>query len=191
MAAGPDALYEAAEELLAAAAAALTNAPVQCPICGGGPTNYQAIWPGEPVFDCPETLAVHAGGVAVADTLPLQPPLQPMQRIVTTGIVDLAALTITVTRCVPVIEQEQQSLLLPRQELVNASAKVIYGDLWRIWNYLVWAHREGLLFQRPSGRREFLFEPAIPVRTSGGVGGWIIPVRFQLDGYRPPEVPSP
>lgn len=176
MAPGPGDLFAAAQELLAAAAAALVEAPA-------GSIAYQAIWPGLPSYDCAPALFVHAGGTSFADTYPLQPPLQPMQQMVTTGEVNLLALTITVIRCVPVIEQEQQSVLLPSPQIITDAAEDIYGDLWAIWNYLKNQHRAGLLFQRPSGRREFRFDPAVPVRTSGGVGGWEIPVRVELSGY--------
>jgi uncharacterized protein (DUF1501 family) len=170
-------LWDCAAELLAAAAIALeTEAPA-------GPIDYQAIWPGLPSYDCVPALYVHVGGPAIADTYPLQPPLQPMQRIVTSGEVNIVQLTITVLRCVPVIEQESQSILLPSPALINQSAHDVLGDLWAIWNYLKNQHRLGNLYQTPSGRREFAFDPAQPVRTSGGAGGWEIPIRVQLGGY--------
>lgn len=171
-------LYEVAEELLAAAAAALEDSP-------GGPLVHKAVWPGAPAFDCPEALYVYMTGPAVADTYPLQPPLQPMQRLVTTGQVDLVSYTIQVIRCVPVIGGDEQTITLPSEDAVSASARICYGDAWAIWNYLSHAHREGLLFQVPSGRREFEILPVTPLATSGGVGGFIIPVRVQVPGYRP------
>lgn len=175
---GPGDLYAAAEELLAAAGQALLASP------GGGiPVTSQAIWPGLPSYDCIPALYVHAGGTSFADTYPLQPPLQPWQRMVTSGEVNLLVLTITVLRCVPVLEQTQQSVLFPSATDISASAEIVYGDLWAIWNYLKNQHRAGVLFQTPSGRREFNFLPAVPVRTSGGAGGWEIPVSVQLPGY--------
>jgi hypothetical protein len=178
---GPGDLYAAAQELMAATADAVATSP-------GGPIDFdhggvQAIWPGLPSYDCVPALYVHAGGAAIGDTYPLQPPLQPMQRMVTTGQVPLLQLTITVLRCVPVIEEDQQSIVLPSQALIEAAAQQVYGDLWAIWNHLKNEHRAGNLFQRPSGRREFIFDPAVPVRTSGGAGGWEIPIRVELGGY--------
>lgn len=169
-------LYDAASELLAAAAASLMDAPA-------GPITTQAIWPGLPAYDCAPALYVHAGGVSIGDTMPLQPPLQPMQRMVTTGEVNLLALTITVLRCVPTVVQQGETVLLPSTQLISMAAEDCYGDLWAIWNGLKNQHRAGTLFQRASGRREFAFDAAIPVRTSGGVGGWEIPVRVELSGY--------
>lgn len=173
-------LFDAAETLLNAASDALTNeAPA-------GPISFQAIWPGLPAYDCVPMLAVHAGGANVADTYPLQPPLQPGQRIAYGDMVDLVAFTITVLRCVPGIEQVSQTSLLPDPDAITASAADCYGDLWAIWNHLKNEHRAGVLFQTPSGRREFFLDPAVPVRTSGGAGGWEIPVRVQLGGYNRP-----
>lgn len=183
---GPGDLYAAAQELLAACVVALEDSP-------GGPIMdaSTAIWPGLPSYDCVPALYVHAGGPSVADTYPLQPPLQPAQRMVTTGMVLLAQFTITVLRCVPVLEQDGQTIALPSPAELGAAAEEVYGDLWAIWNYLIFAHRPvsqgglGTLFQTPSGRREFQFDPAIPVPTSGGAGGWEVPVRVQLGGYTP------
>lgn len=173
---GPDDLYDAAQQLLDAAAVAVATAR-------GGAIDLQAIWPGLPSYDCVPALYVHAGGTSIGDTLPLQPALQPMQRMVTTGEVNLLQLTITVLRCVPVIEEEQASILLPDPVAISAAAAECYADLWAIWNHLKNEHRAGHLFQRPSGRREFVFDPAVPVRTSGGAGGWEIPIRVELGGF--------
>ncbi len=171
-------LYAAAAELLAAAEVALTDTPAGCPA-------YRAIWPGRPTFDCCPAVFVHVGGADVGGTLPLVPSLQPMQRMVTTGLVELVALTVTVIRCVPVIEQQGQLAVLPEVPDIQAAAATIHADLWAIWNYFVHAHRDGILFQYPSGRREFILDPAVAIVTSGGAGGWQIPVRVQLAGYRP------
>ena len=169
-------LYAAAEELLAAAALSLQDAP-------GGTISYQAVWPGMPAYDCAPALFVHAGGPRYGDTIPLSPPLQPYQRQVTTGVVNLIELTITVLRCVPTLEQAGQTIALPSPAAVSAAAEQTMGDVWAIWNGLKNQHRAGTLFQRPSGRREFGFNPAVAVRTSGGVGGWEIPCVLELGGY--------
>src|SRR5262249_8500537 len=116
---------------------------------------------------------------------PLQPPLADHQRIAVTGLVDLVAYTIQVTRCVPTIESEGQTIALPHESDVEASSRILYSDAWAIWNYLVWAHREKILFQTPSGRPEFTIGPVTPLRTSGGIGGFNIPVSVQVPGYKP------
>lgn len=183
MSPGPLDLYGAAERLLSLTANAVATTP-------GGPIDYQAIVQGLPVFDCPPAIYVSAGAVQIADTSPLGPTLQPMQRIVQTGVLDLPVFTITVIRCVEaVILHEGQSLILPSAAAVSSDAYVCYADVWAVWNALIHAHRDGTLFQSPSRRREFAVDQAIPVRTEGGAGGWLLQVRFQLDGYDPEVAP--
>jgi hypothetical protein len=172
---GPSDLFDAAQELLSACAEALTTT-------SGGGIAIQIISPGLPSFDCAPALYVHAGGPSVGGTYPLQPPLQPMQRMVY-QMVDLVQYTVTVIRCIPVIGQTQQSIALPQAAAITAASEPIYEDVWAIWNHCKNLHRAGLLFQSASGRREFEFQPAIPLRTSGGVAGWEIPMTVQLGGY--------
>lgn len=175
---GPGDLYAAAQALLAAAVTGVEqNTLAAVP-------SYQAIWLGLPSFDCPEAIHVYCGGSAFGDTYPLQPPLQPMERIVTTGLVPLVQMTICVTRCVPVPQGTTgQSQRLPTPASISAAAAIGYADLWAVWHELIQQHRNGTLFQSPSKRTEFILDPAFPVKTSGGVGGWDIPVRFHLPGY--------
>lgn len=173
---GPGDLFAAAQALLTASAAGVATSP-------GGPIDYQAIWPGLPAFDCAPAIHVHTGGASFADTYPLQPPLQPMQQIAMNGEVNLIVFTVTVLRCVPTVTQGQSSVLLPQVAAITESARITMGDLWAVWNHLKNQHRAGLLFQTPSGRREFRFLPAVPLRTSGGVGGWEIQVAVELSGY--------
>ena len=68
----------------------------------------------------------------------------------------------------------------------SAAAAICYADLWGVWNYLKNQFRAGLLFSSQSNRREFQFDPAIPVQSQGGVAGWSIPIRIQLGGYNSP-----
>jgi hypothetical protein len=176
MSGGAEALYDAAWELLQAASLAVAGSP-------GGPIKNQAVWPGAPSYDCVPALYVHAGNAQVGDTYPLQPPLQPMQRVRSTGQVELVSFTITVLRCVPVLRGAGQTLALPVMAAINKSASETYGDLWAVWNGLIAQYRDGTLFASPSHRREFMLDPAIPVRTSGAAGGWEIGVRVQIPGY--------
>lgn len=175
---GPDDLFDAAVELLGAAAEIIATTP-------GGPILYQAVWYGPPAYDCVPMLVVHAGGPSIAGTYPLQPPLAEMQRTVTTRNVYLAQLTITVLRCLPTVEEQGQTLLNPDPAVVTAAARIVLADGWALWNGLIARHRAGTLFGSPSGRREFMLETPMPVRPQGGAGGWEIPVRFQLGSYCP------
>lgn len=173
---GPNDLFQAVKQFLDACVKSLVDVGIT-------PPGYQAIWTGLPAFDCVPALSVHLGGPHVGDTYPLQPPLQPMQRIATTGQVNLLAMTCTIIRCWPVAEQQQQSLLLPSTQEITDASEETYNDLWAIWNGLKNQHRLGTLFQTRSGRREFLLDPAVPVNTSGGAAGWQIPIQVQLGGY--------
>lgn len=176
--AGPGDLYALAVEFLGACSAALDDAP-------GGPIAYNAISPGPPAYDCAPAVYIHLGGPSVADTLPFSPSLQPTHRIGVQGMVDMIQMTCTVLRCVPTIEGpgQGQTIKLPPATAISAAAAEVYGDLWAIWNYLKNAYRAGLLFQSPSGNREFIFFPAVPVKAQGGVAGWEMSVGVQLGGY--------
>jgi hypothetical protein len=168
-----------------AAALELLNAAADCLLDSiGGPPVYQAIWQGLPPFDAAPALHVHASGPSFAETYPLQPPLQPTQRIVTTGVLEMCVMTVTIVRLIPVpIQEGGQTVSMPSPAEVMASTEVCYSDLWALWNGLVRKHRDGTLFQSPSKRREFVLDGAVMLKTSGGFGGWEIPVRFNLPGY--------
>lgn len=170
-------LFDLAQELLDAAAEGVALSPA-------GPIGYKAVSPGPPAYDCVPSLFVHAGGPVFGDTYPLQPSLQPMHRIGVQGLVDLVQLTITVLRCIPVTEQDGQTISLPQPAAITNAARETYGDLWAIWNHLITKYRAGDLFPSPSSNREFIFDPALPVRQQGGAGGWEISIRVQLGGYR-------
>lgn len=171
-------LFDLAEEFLDACVAAIATESL------GGPIGYAAVSTGLPAFDCVPAIFVHAGGPSMADTLPLNPSMQPMERVGVQGFVNLITMTCTVLRCVPVTEQTGQTVILPSADSITDAAKVTYADLWAIWNYCRTQYRAGLLFPSPSGRREFIYDPAVPVKTSGGAGGWEIQVRVQLGGYK-------
>ena len=173
---GPGDLYALAEEFRDACALALDGTP-------GGRPDYIAITQGAPAFDCFPSLYVYVGQVGVGDTYPLQPPLQPMQRLSTTGQVDLVSLVAVVLRCAALPQQQGENLLAPSPAEVSAVARECYADLWAVWNSLKNQFRAGTLFPSLSNRREFAFDAALSVPTSGGAAGWMIPVRVQLGGY--------
>lgn len=177
MAASAQDLFDLAQEFLTACEEAVAK---ESP---GGAIGYSAISTGEPAYDCVPALYVHVGGSAQADTLPLSPTMQPMHRMNQQGLVNLITMTCTVLRCVPVTEQQGQDVLVPDPALITAAARESYGDLWAIWNYLKTKYRAKELFTSFASDREFIFDPAVPIRTSGGAGGWAIQVRVQLGGY--------
>lgn len=172
---GPLSLYEAARELLVACEEAVALTP-------SGAIARAYVSPGPPAFDAIEQLTVHVGGPVIADTAPLQPPLQPFHRVAGTGMVNMVALVVTVLRAVPVPTQYEGELpVWPEPYWLDAAAQATISDLWVIWNHVATLKRNGTLF---GGRcREMTWDPAVSVNTEGGCAGWMLTLRVQLDGY--------
>lgn len=173
---GVDDLYTLCREYLDACAAAVATAP-------GGAIARAYVATALPAFDC-EQLTVHAGGPAEGDTAPLQPPLQLGHRADNVGAVHLINMTATVCRCAPVITSKGQTVLNPNIAQMEAHSRITLGDLWAIWNYIRARYRDDTLFTTTMGRRrELFFDPAVAVNTAGGITGWQVQIRVQLDGY--------
>jgi len=170
---GADLLYEAMTEMLDVCVAALADTPDGAPDC-----RYLA--PGPPAWDTYPCLIVYAGGPAIADTFPLQPVLSPGHRVAVMGEVNLVAITATILRCAPVIDEGGQ---LPQAGEMDAATRQTSADLWATWNHLRQAKKDGTLFAPTT--REFFLDPAVAVNPAGGACGWQVTVRTQLDGYRP------
>lgn len=167
-------LFALCRELVDAISAGVALSP-------GGPIPDGFVSPGNPAFDCPPMIAVHAGGPQQADTLPLAPPLQPGDRDVV-GSVNLVVVTATIIRCTPIATQAAGRAMLPSTAKLEDSAAEILGDVWAVWNHLATMKRTELLFA-PTHRKMF-FDGAVAVPTSGGAAGWQMPFKVQLDGYR-------
>lgn len=171
--AGATDLFDLCHEWLSTCVDAVATAP-------GGPLDYAFVSPGAPALDC-EQLVVWAGGPSEADTLPLIPPLSPGHRTTVQGALHLINITCTVVRCVPTLDNNGR---LPSVADVEAASQRTMGDLWAIWNFTRRRHGDGLLFTGLHDRELFM-DPAYPLPLNGGLGGWQIPIRVQLDGYRP------
>lgn len=167
-------LYDVARELLDAATVALNSAPAGVPA-------RRFVSAGLPAFDC-QQLTVHAGGttpgLAEGYTLPIEPPMQPGLRHLTAKV-NLVQLTITIIRCVTVPETGKTA---PSPAKLDADAQKTLADLWVIWNSLYTQKLANTLF--PPEHRPLFFDPAIALPIQGGMAGWQIPFRVQLDGYR-------
>jgi hypothetical protein len=166
-------LYNLAAEWLATCVDAVTSTP-------GGAIPYAFVSPGNPPLDC-ELLAVWAGGPIEAETAPLNPPLTTGNRDTVQGAVHLVNLTCCVVRCSPVGDDRGRP---PSAAAYDAAAQQTMADVWAIWNFSRTRHRDGILFPS-THRREFWLEPAYSIAISGGLAGWQVPIRVQLDGYRP------
>lgn len=170
MAAASD-LYDLAAEWLTACGDAVASA-------AGGPIPYAFVAPGMPPLDC-ELLAIWAGGPAEAETAPLTPPLAPGFRTTVQGAVHLVNITCCVVRCSPVGDDRGNP---PTPVQYDAAAQETMGDVWAIWNTTRKRHAAGTLFASEHCRELFL-DPAYALPIVGGLAGWQIPIRVQLDGY--------
>lgn len=175
MAGTSDDLYDAAAEWLTACSDALAAT-------FGGSIERVYVTDGLPSFDCPPELTVHAGGVVVGDTAPLQPPLSIYQRITITGAIPLATFTCSVIRCNAVLDDEGDP---PPTADIERVARETMADLWAIWNTTRALHRKNLLFASPSGDRFVEMGAPVPIPPQGGASGWQIPVTIELAGYDP------
>lgn len=162
-------LYDACAELLAAAAASLTDPPAR-----------QYVSPGPVALDC-EQLTVHAAPISLADTDPSGPGVLQGARRASGVSVNLVGLVVTVVRCVPTIEEPSKGrLVIPSVTTLDASARIVLADGWQLWNGIKQRHRANTLL--PGSCRDVFIDPAIPITPSGGLGGWFLTVRTNLDG---------
>lgn len=146
----------------------------------GGAIGRSFISPGPPSWDCCPQLSVHAGGPVIADTLPLAPALQPgMRAAIPAGTIHLIGMVATVIRCAPIFDDGS----FPDAAAMTAAARMTNEDVWAIWNHVRNRYQANQVFMDASRRRELFFDPAAPLLTAGGCGGWQIPVRVQLGGY--------
>jgi len=147
--------------------------------------------PGPPLLDIDVLstngcLTVHVGPPTIADTLPLQPAMAPLHRIVSQGEVNLVPFTATIARPSP---QVDESGIIYDADASNRVSKQVYSDLWAIWNHVRAAKNAGLLF--PPQQREMELQPALPIPQQGGVCGWQITVRVNVYGYAPAGIDAP
>jgi hypothetical protein len=173
---GPASLYNAASRLLEVAADALDTL-VDLGLRGCPDRAY--VSPGLPAFDC-EQLTVHVAALAEEVTSPLNPNPATGQRhkfgricdvtFTTTIVRDLCALTDQNTPPDPVAE--------------DRDALQLDCDAWVIWETFYYRARAGTLLgaDRCLIRR---MQASHPVDPSGGVGGWLIQMQLQIDGYNP------
>jgi hypothetical protein len=127
---------------------------------------------------------VHPSPIGLADTSPTSPSLQPAHRIVSANV-NLIGLIVTVIRCVPVVKEiSGGKAQLPTVAEMDASAQAILRDGWVLWNGLKQRHRDDTLL--PPRCRDVFLEPAIPLDPAGGLGGWQLTIRTNLDGIPAP-----
>lgn len=174
--AGSGDLYEAVSSFFDVVKAALADTPAGAPQCA-------YISEGVPLWD-DECLVVYVGEPAIADTFPLQPTLAPGHRIALGVSVNLISMTALVLRCATKIDEYSQAPQAADHEKV---ARQTTADVWAIWNHLRQAKRDEALF--PPKEREFFLSAAAIQNQEGGLTGWSITIRTELDGYKPVTSP--
>lgn len=162
-------LNDRAGELLQAVVDALDTTPARAPA-------DRFVSPGTPAFDCCPFVCVQTLTLGLADTAPLQPPLQPAQRA-QLGNVNLATLVAYIVRCVPVPDDGGNP---PSAAALTAAGTTMNADGWAVWNHLKKAVAGQTLF---AGCRSFVyFDGGIALDPAGGCGGWTFTVRLEIAG---------
>jgi hypothetical protein len=132
---------------------------------------------GPPALDCCNQLAVHVAQIGEAATQAgtvLQPGLRH-----SFARINLTALMITVTRCHPVLDDNGTQPPSPA-ELTEAAA-MLNADAWALWNGLYRA--QDVLFDACD---LVFFDGMTPLPPQGACAGWMMQIRFVLEGYAPP-----
>lgn len=164
-----DDLQQLAEDVLAASGQILATT--------GNPEIERAfVAHGPPALDCCNQLAVHIAGIGEAATQAgtvLQPGLRHAF-----ARVNLTALMITVTRCHPVMDDD--GLQPPTPEELTDAAAMLNADAWALWNGLYRA--QGELFEDCD---LVFFDGVTPLPPQGACAGWVMQIRFELQGYAP------
>lgn len=163
-------LFDAADELLSAAAAGLATTT-------SGTPGSRYVSAGPPVYDCCDLLTVHVQELPEVSMREAGRQEMPQMR----PAVPTPTLVITALRCYPIVEGGI-TIGVPNAAALNAAARTIYEDGWLLLNYLrARARTNGLFPSRPC--RSLAIGPLRPTPTQGGCGGWTIQVTVELDGY--------
>ena len=166
----------AAADLQALAEAVLDASEDILATTGNPPIERAFVCIGPPALDCCNQLAVNVGNIGEAATV-IPNVLQPGLRHEFSRV-NLTALLITVTRCYAMPDDEG---IPPSPAEQNADAAVLNADAWALWNGL-YRMREVLF----SDCDIVIFDGIIPLPPSGGCAGYVMQVRFELEGYAPP-----
>lgn len=175
-----DSLYAAATSLLGAAATVLAGTPAGAPA-----TQYVAHGP--PVYDCADSLIVHAGTLQYGDFR--RGATDAMMRDPRMGVVPMVPLTIVVLRCVnrQAMPQGAVGMRNAQAAKIQADAEIVYRDGWSLFNGIHKLNRAQALFAGYPCR-VFEIDGVLPVSPEGGVLGWTMDVHVMLDGFDPPGV---
>ena len=170
---GPTDLQDLAAELLTASVEALDTIPDYDPELEGAP-NVQFVNSGGPVDDCGQ-LTVSVTPIAEAPTAPLL--LGAGTRHRQDFRVNLVGLNVRLVRCLPAPAGMGGP---PPASVQTAWSAQLNADAWALWNHLWNMARAGDLFTLCG---EVYFDSLKTVGPQGGLGGWSLNLRVQLEGY--------
>jgi hypothetical protein len=170
---GPGDLETLADDLLQASIDALDTVPVAIPGLLGAPER-SFISPHLPALDCCDQLTVHVPAIVEADTVPGGLGKGTRHRM---SRMNHVALTVTITRCVPIIDGAGN---LPALAELTAASEQLLADGWALWNHVWNLVRAKQLF---SYCGEVHWDGLRPLGPEGGCAGWTLAFTVSLDGY--------
>lgn len=171
--ASPTDLWDFADELLSFAAEALDTIPTFDATLEGAP-DRQVVSQGTPSDDC-DQLTVYVPSIGEAGTTPGGLAAEARTRV---GHIDLVTYNIRIIRCCLPVGNDVGDPPLAAE--ISDASKQTYADAWALWNHLHNVKSSGQILTLCD---EMYFDGMIAVLSSGGCGGWVVPVRARLEGY--------
>jgi len=160
---GPSDLYDLAQEYLSACIDALDSVATEDATLLGAPDRSFVTY-ANPAFDCPQ-LTVHVVPITESPSIAGGPMSAKTLRI------NLITLVATSIRCVPDTTNMTQE---------EEAARQLHADAWALWNHIFNMIRAGAFKDKCT---EVWWDGLRPVPAQGGVAGWTLQLRVQLDGY--------
>lgn len=167
-------MFDLADEYLAAIVAAMTSTTAGAP-------DRAWVAPGQPAWetDCAQA-CVFIPALTEEGTAPLGPPMQVGLRH-KGNRVNLVSMAGFAVRCADVSEANQQVYQPPFDATLSGQARAVYEDGWAIWNTVTAMVNDDTLFGGRCGDVHFdLGNPLVP---QGGLVGWQVNLRVELNGY--------
>lgn len=178
--AGPTDLWQAADELLIAATAALDTIPTYDPTLLGA-QDRRFVDFGLSALDCCDQLTVLCNQVLSGSLAPggLQDGRQTYMRL------NHVYFVVTSTRCVPEPANDgtppTPAQLEDGDPGITSGSKQLDADGWALWHHLYNLWTAGALFTFCD---EVFWDSLRPLGPSGGCAGWVLQIHIELDGYQ-------
>lgn len=169
---GPEDLQNLCLDLLGAAVESLDTIPNFQVVLQGAP-DRAFVSPGLPALDCCDQLAVHAQQIL---DKPISPGGLQAGKKCAARLAEVA-LVITITRCIPTMDDGGQ---WPDPEEMELAAAQTNADAWALWEHIYFLVCSEALF---SLCKEVFWDGLTALLPQGGCGGWVMNLRVTLDGY--------